>query len=92
MYDLLPTFSCAESLLITGGKQTSILTNVKIGRSVREQRVRRFMTQEQFAQAAGISSRQLVRIERNEVEPRFSTILKLAKAFGMEPSELVDRE
>jgi transcriptional regulator with XRE-family HTH domain len=65
---------------------------VKIGRSVREQRVRRFMTQEQLAQAAGISSRQLVRIERNEVEPRFSTILKLAKALGMEPSELVDRE
>jgi transcriptional regulator with XRE-family HTH domain len=79
-------------VLITGGKQTSILNSVKIGRSVREQRVRRFMTQEQFAQAAGISSRQLVRIERNEVEPRFSTILKLAEAFGMEPSELVDRE
>jgi len=79
-------------VLITGGKQTSILTSVKIGRSVREQRVRRFMTQEQFAQAAGISSRQLIRIERNEVEPRFSTILKLATAFGMEPSELVDRE
>ena len=77
---------------ITGGKQTSILTNVKIGRSVREQRVRRFMTQEQLAQAAGISARQLVRIEKNKVEPRFSTILKLAKAFGMEPSELVDRE
>jgi len=70
----------------------SILTAVKIGCSVREQRVRRFMTQEQLAQAAGISSRQLVRIERNEVEPRFSTILKLAKALGMEPSELVDRE
>jgi len=70
----------------------SILAVVKIGSSVREQRVQSFMTQEQLARAAGISSRQLVRIESNEVEPHFSTILKLAKALGVEPSELVDRE
>ena len=70
----------------------SILTGVRIGRSVREQRVQRFMTQEELARAAGISLRQLVRIERNEVEPRFSTIRKLAGAFGVEPSELVDSE
>ena len=50
------------------------------------------MTQEQLASAAGISSRQLVRIERDEVEPRFSTILKLAEALEVEPSELVDDE
>jgi transcriptional regulator with XRE-family HTH domain len=70
----------------------SILTAVRIGRSIREQRVKRFMTQEQLARTAGISLRQVVRIERNEVEPRFATILKLAEALGVEPSELVDRE
>jgi transcriptional regulator with XRE-family HTH domain len=70
----------------------SILTAVRIGRRVREQRVKRFMTQEQLARTAGISLRQVVRIERNEVEPRFSTILKLAEALGVEPSELVDSE
>jgi transcriptional regulator with XRE-family HTH domain len=70
----------------------SILTAVRIGRSVREQRVKRFMTQEQLARTADISVRQVVRIERNEVEPRFTTILKLAEALGVEPSELVDRE
>jgi transcriptional regulator with XRE-family HTH domain len=70
----------------------SILTAVKIGRTIREQRVRRFMTQEELARAAGISLRQLVRIEKNEVEPHFSTIRKLAKALGVEPSELVDEE
>ena len=70
----------------------SILIAMRIGRSVREQRVKRFMTQEQLARMADISLRQVVRIERNEVEPRFSTILKLAEAFGVEPSELVDRE
>ena len=70
----------------------SILAVMRIGRSVKQQRVRAFMTQEQLAKAAGISPRQLVRIERNEVEPRFSTILKLGKALGIDPSELVDEE
>jgi DNA-binding XRE family transcriptional regulator len=70
----------------------SILAVMKIGRSVKQQRVRAFMTQEQLARAAGISPRQLVRIERNKVEPRFSTIIKLGKALGVDPSELVDEE
>ena len=65
---------------------------VKIGQSLKAKRSKRFMTQEQLASAAGISARQLVRIERDEVEPRFSTILKLAEALEVEPSELVDEE
>ena len=48
------------------------------------------MTQEQLTQAAEISARRMVRIEKNEVEPRFTTILKLAAALKVEPSELVD--
>jgi DNA-binding XRE family transcriptional regulator len=70
----------------------SILSDMKIGQSVKQQRVRKFMTQGQLAKAAGISPRQLVRIEKNDVEPRFSTILKLAKALSVNPSELVDKE
>jgi transcriptional regulator with XRE-family HTH domain len=70
----------------------SILSVMKIGRSVKQQRVRAFMTQEQLAKAARMSPRQLVRIEKNEVEPHFSTILKLGKALDVDPSELVDEE
>jgi transcriptional regulator with XRE-family HTH domain len=70
----------------------SILTAVKIGHSVRELRVGKFMTQEELARAARISLRQLVRIESNEVEPRFSTIRKLAGVLDVEPSELLDTE
>lgn len=75
-----------------GMNSMSILSVMKIGRSVKQRRVRAFMTQEQLARAAGISLRQLVRIEKNEVEPRFSTILKLGKALSVDPSELVDEE
>ncbi len=74
------------------GQRVTTMAVVKIGQSVRAKRSKRFMTQEQLASAAGISARQLVRIERDEVEPRFSTILKLAEALEVEPSELVDED
>jgi transcriptional regulator with XRE-family HTH domain len=34
----------------------------------------------------------IVRVERNQVEPRGSTIRKLAEALGVEPEELVKTE
>ena len=70
----------------------STIVVVKIGRRVRAERTKRFMTQEQLAHAAGISQKALSKIETNEVEPRFSTILKLAKVLGIDPSELVEQE
>jgi transcriptional regulator with XRE-family HTH domain len=58
---------------------------VKIGRRLRAERTRRFLTQAQLAQKAGISQKQLSKIENDEVEPRFSTILSLADALGVDP-------
>ena len=68
----------------------STMAGVKIGRSVRANRVARFWTQKQLAKEAGISQKALSKIENDEVEPRFSTIIRLAKALGVDPSELVD--
>ena len=67
----------------------STMAGVKIGRGVRAKRVARFWTQEQLAREAGISQKALSKIENDEVEPRFSTIIRLAKALGVDPSELV---
>jgi len=58
---------------------------VKIGRRLRAERTRRFLTQDQLAQKAGISQKQLSKIENDDAEPRFSTILRLADALGAEP-------
>jgi transcriptional regulator with XRE-family HTH domain len=70
-----------------------IIACVTLGDNVRVLRRRNFMTQEQLAKAAGISHRTLVNIETKRVtEPHFSTILKLAEALGVEPSELVNQE
>ncbi len=58
---------------------------VKIGRRLRTERTRRFLTQDQLAEKAGISQKQLSKIENDDVEPRFSTILSLAQALEVEP-------
>ena len=65
---------------------------VHIGKSVKTHRVQRFMTQEEFAKFVGLSRDHLGRIERNEQEPHFATIKKIANKLGVEPSDLIDRD
>jgi transcriptional regulator with XRE-family HTH domain len=65
---------------------------VKIGKSVRRLRIKRFMSQAELSKAAGVSPAHLGRIERNEHDPHLSTIKKIAEALGVNPSELVDEE
>jgi DNA-binding XRE family transcriptional regulator len=63
-----------------------------MGENVKTARRQRFMTQAQLAKTTGLSQRTLVNIETNRVQPHFSTILKIAEALGVDPSELVDQE
>jgi transcriptional regulator with XRE-family HTH domain len=64
------------------------MDTVKIGRQVRALREEQLLTQDELAEAARISRDQVSRIERDAVDPRFSTIRKLAKALGVHPREL----
>jgi len=61
---------------------------VKIGDRLKELRERNLLTQAELGAAAGVSRDQVSRIERDEVDPRFSTIRKLARALDVNPSEL----
>ena len=65
---------------------------VKIGRRLRRLRERNLLTQAELAEAASMSRDQVSRIERDEADPRFSTIRKLAKALGVDPQELTEQE
>ncbi len=65
---------------------------VKIGAQLREARERELLTQEELAARAGVQPFTISRIETDKVEPRFSTIRKLAKALDMDPRELTRRE
>jgi transcriptional regulator with XRE-family HTH domain len=51
---------------------------------------RRLLTQAQLGKLAGVNRDQVSRIERDEVDPRFSTIRKLATALDVEPDKLLD--
>ena len=70
----------------------AIIAVVKIGKNLRTKRVEKFMSQAELADASSLSEAHVGRIERNEVEPHLSTIRKLARALGIEPSELVPKE
>ncbi len=58
-----------------------------IGRRLRDARERRFMTQEELGERAGVQSVTISRIEndRPTSRPRMSTIRKLAEALGDDP-------
>jgi transcriptional regulator with XRE-family HTH domain len=63
---------------------------VKIGQRLKAERTKRFLTQDALAHKAGISQKQLSKIERDDVEPRFSTVLRLAEALGIEPERFLE--
>ena len=65
---------------------------VKIGDNLRRLREDRLLTQAELAERAGIALSSLVRIENNQVNPRFSSIRKLARALDADPKELTKRE
>jgi transcriptional regulator with XRE-family HTH domain len=63
---------------------------VYVGEKVRETRTRRLLTQEELAEKAGVSPSTVVNIERDNREPHFRTIRKLAKALDVNPTELLE--
>ncbi len=65
---------------------------VRIGNEVKLWRMRRAMTQDELAKEAGVGINTIVRIERNQTEPRPPTIRKLARALNVDPSRLVNPE
>ena len=66
-----------------------MLTMVQIGDKLREARTRKLMTQQELADKSGVGVTTIVRIERNQVDPQFRNIRKLAKALDIAPTELV---
>jgi transcriptional regulator with XRE-family HTH domain len=64
------------------------IADVKIGRNLKRLREDQLLTQAELADAAGIALSSLVRIENDQVEPRFSTIRKLAAALNVDHRQL----
>ena len=61
-----------------------------MGDKIKHLRDAHALTQEELAKKVGITVAALSRIERNQAEPRATTRRKLAKALGVDPTELVE--
>ncbi len=57
---------------------------------IRENRLKMKLTQEQLAEKADISWRQLQRIEKNEGETRVQTLKKLVNALNITNEEIIE--
>jgi transcriptional regulator with XRE-family HTH domain len=62
---------------------------VHIGERLKGARTRRLLTQQELAEKAGVSPSTIVNIERDQAEPHFRTIRKLAKALEVDPTSLL---
>ena len=62
---------------------------VYIGERLKAARTRRLLTQDELAERASVSQSTIANIERDNAEPQFRTIRKLAKALDIEPTELL---
>ncbi len=60
-----------------------------LGDRIRQLRRERLLTQEELSERSGVGVTSIIRVERGQVEPRFSTIRKLARALEVDPRELV---
>ena len=61
----------------------------KLGQKIRYERVKRKMSQEELAAVANINFRSVSYIECGKHDVKFLTLEKIAKAFGIEPFELL---
>jgi transcriptional regulator with XRE-family HTH domain len=61
----------------------------QVGRNIRAERARREWTQEALAHATGIAVAQIARMERGESDSGLTRYVRVARAFGVEPVELL---
>ncbi len=61
----------------------------RFGKRVKELRRRSRLSQEDFADQAGVDSSYLGKVERGERNPSLGVVARIAKAFGMTLAELL---
>ena len=60
-----------------------------LARAIREARIERGIAMSELAAATGLNETNLYHIEGNEHSPTISTLVRIARALDMQPSELV---
>ena len=63
---------------------------VYIGTKLNQLRTQEALTQRDLSERTGLTLAAISRIEQNQVEPRLSTVRRLAEALGVHPSQLME--
>jgi transcriptional regulator with XRE-family HTH domain len=63
--------------------------DLRFGRKLRKMREDNGLTPAQLAEMAGLHLQALSKLERGEREPRWSTVVALARAFGVSTDEFL---
>jgi len=63
---------------------------LKLGYKIKYERVKRRLSQLDLSLLTGLTTRTISRIECGTIDPRFSTLLKIADALGVQIKELLD--
>ena len=59
-------------------------------KSLREHRHARFISIEDLAEKAGVSTKTIVDTELRRTQPKFRTIRKISEALGVDPAEVAE--
>ena len=63
---------------------------VYVGDNLKRLRTLNALTQGELAEKAGLTTAAVARIERDETEPRPSTLRKLSEALNVQPRDLIE--
>jgi transcriptional regulator with XRE-family HTH domain len=63
-----------------------------IGDRLKTLREEKYLSQRELGKAADVSPTTIFKLEANQAEPQPRTIRKLAKALGVDPSQLAPRD
>ena len=63
---------------------------IKLGQKIKFERIKRKLSQEQLAECSGISVHGISNIETGKTDVKYTNLQKLAKAFNIRVSELLD--
>lgn len=61
----------------------------KLGQHIKKLRVQKNISLNEFSFSNDLTSSTLSRIENGLVDPKYTTLVKIASAFGIEPHELL---
>ena len=63
---------------------------LKLGYKIKYERVKRKVSQLALSLKTGLTTRTISRIERGTIDPKYSTLVKIAQALDLEVKELLD--